>query len=160
MASVSVKVSGLKELGKAMQDLGRKASNRIAVKAMRKGGAIVRDKARANAPVLQEQVPHRKAGTLKKAITSRTKIKRGGKTETIIWVKGLTGKQISKFKGKTGKSGKDNPNDPYYWRFVEFGTSKMPAKPFLRPAFEQSKQQASDAIISTLREEILKEANK
>lgn len=31
MASVKVKIDGLKELGKAMQDLGKKASNRIAV---------------------------------------------------------------------------------------------------------------------------------
>ena len=110
--------------------------------------------------MLQEKVPHRKAGTLRKAIKSRTKVKRGGRTETIIEVKGLTDKQISKFKSKTGKGGRDNPNDPYYWRFVEFGTSKMPAKPFLRPAFEQTKEQASSAIISTLREEILKEGNK
>ncbi|TNH06632.1 HK97-gp10 family putative phage morphogenesis protein [Testudinibacter sp. TR-2022] len=160
MGSVTVKVSGLKELQKAMGELGRKASNRIAVKAMRKGGAIVRDKARANAPVLTENVPHRKAGTVKKAISSRTKIGRNGKTNTYVWVKGLSTKQILKFKGKTGKSGAFNPKDPFYWRFLEFGTSKMPAKPFMRPAFEQSKQQAAKAIIDTLRTEILKEGNK
>ncbi|MGV6989652.1 HK97-gp10 family putative phage morphogenesis protein [Testudinibacter sp. P80/BLE/0925] len=159
MGSVTVKVSGLKELQKAMGELGRKASNRIAVKAMRKGGAIVRDKARANAPVLTENVPHRKAGTVKKAISSRTKIGRNGKTNTYVWVKGLSTKQILKFKGKTGRSGAFNPKDPFYWRFLEFGTSKMPAKPFMRPAFEQSKQQAAKAIIDTLRTEILKEGN-
>lgn len=160
MASVSVKIDGLNQLGKAMRNLGRKTSNRIAVKAMRQGGAIVREQARDNAPVLQQKVPHRKAGTLKKAIRSRTKIKRNGKTETIIWVKGLSKKQIGKFKDKSGQSGRANPNDPYYWRFVEFGTSKMAPKPFMRPAFEQSKQRAAQAIIDTLRDEIIKEGNR
>ena len=52
MSSVTVKVTGLKELGQALNALGRKAKNRIAVKAMRRGGAIIRDRARANSPVL------------------------------------------------------------------------------------------------------------
>lgn len=84
MANLTVKINGLNELQKAMNALGRKASNRIAVKAMRKGGAIIRDKARANAPVLKETVPHRKAGTLKKAIQSRTKVGKNGKTNTYV----------------------------------------------------------------------------
>ena len=62
----SVNVKGLKELQKAMQSLGRKTANRISVKAMRRGGAVVRDKAQTLAPVLKENVPHRRAGTLKK----------------------------------------------------------------------------------------------
>ena len=32
--------------------------------------------------------------------------------------------------------------NPYYWRFVEFGTEKMRAHPFLRPAFESKKETA------------------
>ncbi|MFC1121885.1 HK97-gp10 family putative phage morphogenesis protein [Pasteurella multocida] len=160
MANVTVKVNGLSELQQAMQNLGRKTSNRIAVKAMRNGGAIVRDKARQNAPVLKENVPHRRAGTLKKAISARTKVNRGGKTNTYIWVKGLSTKQVLKFKDKTGKAGAYNPKDPFYWRFLEFGTSKMPARPFLRPAFQQSKNQAAKAIIETLHKEIVKEGNR
>lgn len=160
MANLTVKINGLNELQKAMNALGRKASNRIAVKAMRKGGAIIRDKARANAPVLKETVPHRKAGTLKKAIHSRTKVGRNGKTNTYVWVKGLSTKQILKFKDKTGKGSAYNPRDPFYWRFIEFGTSKMPARPFLRPAFEQSKAKAAEEIITTLHDEIIREGHK
>lgn len=160
MANLTVKINGLNELQKAMNALGRKVSNRIAVKAMRKGGAIIRDKARANAPVLKEKVPHRKAGTLKKAIQSRTKVGKNGKTNTYVWVKGLSTKQILKFKDKTGKGSAYNPRDPFYWRFIEFGTSKMPARPFLRPAFEQSKAKAAEEIITTLHDEIIREGHK
>ncbi|ABR74603.1 hypothetical protein CBG46_09920 [Actinobacillus succinogenes] len=160
MDGITVRVDGLKELQKAMQSLGRKTSNRIAVKAMRRGGAIVRDKARTLAPVLKESVPHRKAGTLRKSIQSRTKVGRNGRTNTYIWVKGLSTKQVLKFKGKSGRSGAYNPRDPFYWRFLEFGTSKMPARPFMRPAFQQSKEQAAQAIINTLQQGIIAEAGK
>lgn len=160
MGSLTVKIEGLSQLQQAMQALGKKTSNRIAAKAMRKGGAIIRDKARANVPVLKESTPYRKAGTLKKAIQSRTKVGKDGKTQTYVWVKGLSTKQVLKFKGKTGKSGAFNPRDPFYWRFVEFGTSKMPARPFMRTAFAAEKERATSEIITTLRDEILKEASK
>lgn len=160
MANLTTKVTGLKELGQRLNALERKTKNRIAVKAMRRGGVIIRDQARANAPVLKQPVPHRRAGTLRKAISTRTKIEKGGKVRTYIWVKGLKTKQILKFKGKSGKSGSYNPRDPFYWRFVEFGTSKMPAKPFMRPAFQQSKETAAKEIITTLREEIIREGKK
>ena len=29
--------------------------------------------------------------------------------------------------------------DEYYWLFIEFGTSKMPAQPFLRPALDENR---------------------
>lgn len=35
-----------------------------------------------------------------------------------------------------------------HWRLIEFGTEKMAAQPFLRPAAEQNIQSATDAFIS------------
>jgi HK97 gp10 family phage protein len=37
---------------------------------------------------------------------------------------------------KLGKAGANNPNDPFYWRFLEFGTRKMARRPFLVPAVQ------------------------
>lgn len=156
----NVKVEGLSQIHKALSELGRKVSNKIAVKAMREGGKIVREQARQNAPVLSQSTPYRRAGTLKKAIKSSTKVLKNGKIGTVIRVKGLTAKQIGAFKAKNASSGAYNPKDQYYWRFVEFGTSKMPAKPFLRPAFEQTKEKAATEIIKTLKDGIESEAGK
>lgn len=156
----NVKVEGLSQIHKALSELGRKVSNKIAVKAMREGGKIVREQARQNAPVLSQSTPYRRAGTLKKAIKSSTKVLKNGKIGTVIRVKTLTTKQIETFKVRSGKKGALNPKDPYYWRFLEFGTSKMPAKPFLRPAFEQSKEKAATEIITTLKRGIEEEAGK
>lgn len=38
----------------------------------------------------------------------------------------------------------------HYAIFQEYGTSKMPAHPFMRPGFEAAKQSALDAAVSTL----------
>lgn len=160
MANLSVKITGLKELGQTMEALGRKTKNKLGAKAMRKGGAIIRDQARANAPLLKEKVPHRKRGTLKKAIIASTKPQKDGSVRTIIFVRSLKTSKVLEFKGKTGKSGAMNPNDPFYWRFVEFGTSKMPAQPFLQPAFSAKKEQAAREVITTLRNDILQEAKR
>lgn len=158
MANLSVKITGLKELGQTMEALGRKTRNKLGAKAMRRGGVIIRDQARANAPVLQEKVLHRKRGTLRKAIIASTKPQKDGSVRTIIFVRSLKNSKVLEFKSKTGKGGAYNPHDPFYWRFVEFGTSKMPAQPFLQPAFTSKKEQASREIITTLRDDILREA--
>jgi len=39
-------------------------------------------------------------------------------------------------------------------RFLEFGTSKMGAKPFMTPAFESEKQHALEKIIEVLKEKL------
>jgi len=38
------------------------------------------------------------------------------------------------------------PNDGYYGRFLEFGTAKMSARPFLRPAYENKKEEVVTAF--------------
>lgn len=53
--------------------------------------------------------------------------------------------------GEIAGKGSGNPGgDTYYWRFVEFGTEKIPARPFMRPALPQSAQRATDAFTSGL----------
>lgn len=38
----------------------------------------------------------------------------------------------------------------YFWRFIEFGTSKLVAMPFLRPAFEAKSREALDRFVARL----------
>jgi HK97 gp10 family phage protein len=52
-----------------------------------------------------------------------------------------------------GSSG--NPGgDTFYFRFLEFGTSKMAARPFIRPALSQNAQRATDVVVESLNKEI------
>lgn len=49
-----------------------------------------------------------------------------------------------------------NKTHAFYGRFVEFGTSKMAAKPFLRPAFDAAQAKAVKAVQDRMNEEVKK----
>ncbi len=51
----------------------------------------------------------------------------------------------------TGKKASENPGgDTWYWRFKEFGTEKVAATPFMRPALEQKSGEATDEFVKQL----------
>lgn len=79
---------------------------------------------------------HTPPGTLKRAIYSAQARRLSGLLQQVYQV-GV----VSRKRAKTGKS-----KDGYCWRFVEFGTVKMAARPFLRPAFEAKKMDAVEAM--------------
>lgn len=41
--------------------------------------------------------------------------------------------------------------DAFYWYYLEFGTSKYAATPFVRPAFERSHREALGEMVTTLK---------
>lgn len=50
--------------------------------------------------------------------------------------------------GEIAGKGKDNPGgDTWYWRFIEFGTEKTRAKPFMRPALESNIDKATRTFV-------------
>ena len=50
--------------------------------------------------------------------------------------------------------GKKSGKDAFYWRFLEFGTKFISARPFMRPAFESKKYQVAETIKDALRRRI------
>lgn len=134
---------GFSELEKNLEMLGEQMRARGVRLMMSRASVPIRDEAKVRAPILQESVPHRMPGTIMRNI----KIWRHKRTPFavtyFVGVRKLSGASVAKFKkANKGKSGGQNPNDPYYWRYLEFGTSKMRAQPFLRPAFEAKKVEA------------------
>lgn len=51
--------------------------------------------------------------------------RRGGNEGVYVSVRPLRGSRQKKL----GKAGANNPNDPFYWRFLEFGTKPHVIKP-------------------------------
>jgi HK97 gp10 family phage protein len=47
-----------------------------------------------------------------------------------------------------------NRRNAFYWRFVELGTSNMPAHPFVRPAFDARQEEATRAVIARMNKAI------
>lgn len=109
---------------------------------------IVTNAAKSNAQRLDDPAT---AETIAKNITQRFSsqyYKQTGDLKIRIGVMGGA-RQYGNTKAnvRSGKAGqtyltagdKGNPGgDTFYWRFLEFGTEKMPAKPFMRPAFENN----------------------
>jgi HK97 gp10 family phage protein len=123
---ISAKVSGIPELKAALAGLVPKLRRQALRNALAAGARVVRDEARRRAPVLQPtlRAPYRKPGTVRKAVTVRTSkvARRAGDVGVFVNVR----------PAKPGQRGAKSPNDPFYWRFLEFGTSKMAARPFLQ----------------------------
>jgi HK97 gp10 family phage protein len=44
--------------------------------------------------------------------------------------------------------------EAWYARLLEYGTSKMAARPFIRPSYEAKKQEAGDAVIDKIQEAV------
>lgn len=98
-----------------------KQGARLENRALREAGEVVKEAIQNESPV--------DSGTLKKSITvSRVKTKDGMK-------------QVEVGPGK----------EAFYGKFVEFGTVKIRANPFMGRGYESSKDKATDTIAENLR---------
>lgn len=130
-----MKLTGFKELAANLRKLPERVAKNGLRSAVAAGAAVVRNEARARAPKL--------TGEMAKDIQiKREREARDGETfaaQYSVFV--LSGKK-SRLKGKK----RNVQRDSFYWKFVEFGTSKMAPRPFLRPAFEAKKEEAVKVI--------------
>lgn len=140
--ALQVKLEGVDELKRALADASVKIRTKAVRGALREAGKVIQSAARASAPVLAVPTRTRTPGTVKRNIVVRASkfARQRGDEGVYINVRGIRGKARVK---RLGKAGAKNPNDPFYWRFLEFGTRKMVARPFLVPA---AKTQGETAI--------------
>ena len=135
MGSVTVKVAGLAELEKRMQTLALDMQNKIARAATAAGAVVIKNAAIRNAP--------RDTGNLAKNIIAK-RLPRGEAQHTSEHI-------VTVRKGKlTAKQKATGMRDAYYGGFVEFGTVHTAPRPYLRPAYDQNKTQAVEAMKSRI----------
>ncbi len=151
------KIEGLAELGKALRELPERVARnglRVSVYA---GAKVVRDEARARAPKAAQSLgPNQPPpGTLKRSVIMKHIPELSSLTRQTFFVTVRHGKKYRK-QGKKGNLSQD----AWYWRIVEFGTRKMRARPFLRPALEAKRREAGQAMKDRLSERIEMEASK
>ena len=116
---ITVKLEGIGELRRALAALPDKLRRRALVTIMRAGGRVVLKAARAAVPVLATPNAYRTRGLLKRRLSVRVskQDRRAGDVGVFVNVKPVKG------------GGAKNPLDPYYWRFVAFGTKPHDIKP-------------------------------
>ena len=131
----NIAVRGVDDFKAKLLELPRAMRRRVLRNALAAGARLVRDEAKRNAPVLSAayiKAPYRKPGTVRGAIRVRTskQATRAGDVGVFVNVKPAKG---------SNRGGK-NPNDPFYWRFLEFGTRRMSARPFLQKGGDKLQQ--------------------
>lgn len=155
MAGETVQVEGLGELLKRLEALPRELSGKRGGpvrKALGRAARLVRDEVKRNAP--------RKTGKLQANIIAAlfNKERPAGVSERyVVSVRGRKAKYANTASNRrAGRVGKtyQKDGDAFYWKFLEFGTSKMPARPFIQPAFAASAGKALREFEKTLGVEI------
>lgn len=135
----SIQISGLQDLGRRMKALSVDMQNKVTRAATAAGAGVVRKAARAKAP--------RDTGNLAAALVMKRVRQSSLTQEYVVAVRKGKTRDVKAAKKGAGKLGQD----AYYGGFVEFGTVKMPARPFLRPALAESVEPATEAIKKRLK---------
>jgi HK97 gp10 family phage protein len=149
----TVNVEGLDGLLDRLKALPKEVSGKNggpAKKALISGSKIIRDEARRRAP--------KETGLLSSNIIHYRAKLSSGKAELIkIGVRSkkhtYANTRLNVRRGRVGETYESRGN-AFYWYFFEFGTEKMQARPFLRPAFESKKDEALEEIAKNLRKQI------
>jgi len=136
-----------------LKQLGPKLEKKYLNKALRKGAVIVRSAAQARAKAFDDpKTPQQVWKEI--AIFRSTELgRKNGGVALQIGVKGGAKKyKDNKNNRRQKRVGQTymGPGAVYYWRFLEFGTSKMRAQPFMRPALANN----VDAVTKAITDEI------
>jgi HK97 gp10 family phage protein len=141
----TIQITGLSDLEKRLRELPDRLAKNVLRGAVRAGAVVIQKEAKLLAP--------KDTGEMARDIMVKAAKSSKGFIAYHVYVR--TGKK-SRLAGR-----KRNVNrDSFYWRFVEFGTSKMAAKPFMRPAFDTKKESATEAIRDYMAQRIDKELSK
>lgn len=122
---MKLELEGVKELINELERVSDDVAGDLA-KVIKKGGKIVRDAAKSNI----ESQGLVKTGALRDSMKMR-----------------ITEKDRSQVEATIGPT-------KFYGRFHEFGTKKMKARPFLRPAFDENSDKVQEVIADELRKTI------
>ena len=158
MSDFTTALVGFEDFKRQLAQLPGRVGRNVLRGAVNAGATVIRKEVVSRAPQYTGPVAagHPPPGTLKKAVYQKQIAELSNATRQTFFVGVRQGK-----KQQTVKRGKSIVNlDAYYGRFVEFGTSKMSARPFVRPAFEAKKDAAIEAMRAYMAERIPRELEK
>ena len=141
MIGASFDLSGIN----ARLDRLTKAARKSTRKAAQAGAQVYHDELKARVPMSAK--PHKSGkkvytpGTLRRAIYQ-------------AFVEAESGESQATYRVSWNKS------HAFYGKFLEYGTSKMSAKPFLRPGYDSAHSRALSAVQSVMRSSIEEELSR
>ncbi|EJL90219.1 HK97-gp10 family putative phage morphogenesis protein [Pantoea sp. GM01] len=138
MITTNLDFSGLADLTRDLELLSKAENRQVLRQSVRAGAEVLADEVENNAP---EQT-----GKLKRNIVVLFGKGAQGTAVAGVHIRGVnprTGNSDTKTKA-------NSPNNAFYWRFIEQGTSKMPARPFVRPAYDSKQEEATAAAFAEM----------
>lgn len=137
---VDFSITGLDSLLGKLDSLSYDVRRKGGRAALRKAAQVVAQKAKEGA----ERIDDKETG---RSIADNIALRWNGK---LFKQTGDLGFRIGVLHGAVLKNGGDlSPNSPTpHWRLIEFGTEKMAAVPFMRPALANSISEATNIFVS------------
>ncbi|HBM1277912.1 hypothetical protein GY164_12735 [Acinetobacter baumannii] len=154
---MATQIHGLEPALRKMQAIGNeKTVKRIARKSMRQAMNIARDEARQKVKRLDDPTTPEKIWKEIVVQNGRSRNK-----NTLVMRVGVRGGARIPYTNnaqnrRSGRVGKTYQTDGrvFYWRFLELGTSRQPATPFLRPALYENIEQITDKFVQVFNFEL------
>lgn len=145
---VDVTMTGLEEITKRLEGVKYDIQKKGGRFALRRAAQVLRDAARSRAKEIDDpSTPDNIAAN----IVERWSNSYNKRTGDLMFRVGVLGgsqatHEVTSKRGKVSTKG----TDVFYWRFLEFGTEKMAARPFFRPGVESSLQRATNVFMKEL----------
>ncbi|MGF6877368.1 HK97-gp10 family putative phage morphogenesis protein [Paraburkholderia sp. MM5477-R1] len=144
-------VRGLRELDEFLRTLPEQMQRKMLYSSLMTAAKPIMDQAKQNVERQFGGSVHY-TGTLAKGITRGRMKKTGLAARVDVKLK----RPKNQAKTRKGKVIKPYGDDPFYGRFLEFGTSKMNSKPWLRPAAMAKQDEAGRKLNEALQKQVAK----
>ncbi|EXT13259.1 hypothetical protein J891_0974 [Acinetobacter baumannii 44327_8] len=154
---MATQIHGFEPALRKMQAIGNeKTVKRIARKAMRQAMNIARDEARQKVKRLDDPTTPEKIW--KEIVVQNGRSRNKNTLVMRVGVRGgaripYTNNAQNRRAGRVGQTYQADGR-VFYWRFLELGTSKQPATPFLRPALYENIEQVTDKFVQVFNFEL------
>ncbi|AZC06192.1 hypothetical protein DKE44_010225 [Acinetobacter nosocomialis] len=154
---MATQIHGLEPALRKMRAIGNeKTVKRIARKAMRQAMNIARDEARQKVKRLDDPTTPEKIW--KEIVVQNGRSRNKNTLVMRVGVRGgaripYTNNAQNRRAGRVGQTYQADGR-VFYWRFLELGTSKQPATPFLRPALYENIEQITDKFVQVFNFEL------
>ena len=167
--SITVRVEGLAALDRALGELPRATARNVLIRTLNKAAQPMVNEARRLAPVAPN------GGKLRDSITASTRLKnKTGNAEYSAAMRGGLGKEAARaalISARRANKGQGSFAQTFigpargggvirYAHIMEFGSIKTAPQPFMRPAWDSTKDQALNIIKNELGNEIIRAARR
>ena len=153
------------ELIRRIRQLPQRIGNNAARRSLRRGANVIKDAAVAKARRFDDpRTPNPIYENILVSSAGMRRERRAGGPMVRIGVAGGARSGVNTLHANTKKNREAGVAGVeyklYHWRFLEFGTSQMPAQPFMRPAMNEKSGAALQAVVAALPKEIDKDLKK